>query len=142
MTRILIIEGDPHVREGLMSHLSYSHNQIVLTPTVSDAVCLAESTIPDAVIISAQSLNPFGIEVIHRVNRLFSKSRVVAITTAVTAVEYQRNTRMAVFHLQADVSLAIRELLTLIDEGYWDGGNASRENMYAHMPSQGWPCNE
>lgn len=133
MAFLLIVESARHSRENLMSEFHGSSHQIQLAATVSDAVCLIGSAVPDAVIVAVPYLDQSGFSTVQRVTQLFPKSRVLAITTSVTAVEYSHDTCVAAYRLRTDLASAVRELLALIDEGFWDGENREAEESCAPL---------
>lgn len=129
MKHVLIIENDRCRREQTADTFRTSSHRIQFAATVSDAVCLVETAVPDAVIVSVPYLDQSGFGTLQRVTRLFPSSRVLAITTAVAVVEYSRDTCVAAYRLTADLSSAVRELLALVEEGFWDGEKDDGEGL-------------
>lgn len=121
MKNILVIEGNRHLQEHTDDQFRTSTHRIQFASTTSDAVLLAESAVPDAVIISMLYLDQHGFETLQHATRLFPTSRILAIATTVAAVEYSGNTCLTAYRLRADLLSAVRELLALVDEGFWDG---------------------
>lgn len=129
MKHILVIEGNRRLHEHTDDQFRTSTHRIQFASTMSDAVCLAESAVPDAVIISVPSLDQHGFETLQRVTQLFPSSRVLAIATAIAVVEYSRNTCVAAYRLRADLPSAVREILALVEEGFWDGEKDDAEGL-------------
>ena len=133
MTLLLIVESNRRSRENMAREFHGSSHQVQLAATVPDAVCLMGSAVPDAVIVPVPYFDQSGFSTVQHVTQLFPKSRVLAIATSVAAVEYSRNTCVAAYRLKTDLASAVRELLALTDEGFWDGENREAEESCAPL---------
>jgi DNA-binding NarL/FixJ family response regulator len=93
--RVLIVDDNPSVREGIMSRVSRQPDLVVCgeAATVADALRLLESTLPDVLVIDISLKEGDGIDLIKRIKQRGSNVRMLVCSMHPDSLYAERSLR-------------------------------------------------
>jgi DNA-binding NarL/FixJ family response regulator len=82
MIRVLIVDGQAEVRRGLRMRLEIEPDMNVVgeTGSVDDALALAETLNPDAVVVDVAERGPRGANIIQKLHEVSPAAAIVVLT--------------------------------------------------------------
>lgn len=87
-TRILLVEDEEHIAQGLIFNLSLENYQVIHVATGNDAIKAVQNSKFDLVVLDLMLPDSYGIDICHKI-RLFSKKLPILILTALGEEEHR-----------------------------------------------------